>query len=142
MRIPLPPLASVQLLLVGLFVGIAGGCTRSSADDAEGRPLPRPASLERRVTVPATAAPSHGGGWPAWRGPTGDGISGETDWSSDWPADGPKKRWMAQVGVGFSAVSVANGRAYTAGHAATEHDGEKETAGEALVSVQANRQQP
>ncbi len=132
MRIPLPPATRAHLLLVGLLGGMAGGCTQSSADEATDKPLPRPASIDRRLTVP-TAAASHGGDWPAWRGPRGDAISAETDWSNDWPADGPKKLWTAKVGVGFSAVSVANGRAYTAGHAATEHEGDKETAGDDTV---------
>jgi outer membrane protein assembly factor BamB len=133
MRIPLPPPTCLKLLLVGLLGGMAGGCTQSSADDAAGQPVPRPASIERQVTVAAATAASHRGDWPAWRGPTGDAVSGETDWSNDWPGDGPKKLWTAQVGVGFSAVSVANGRAYTTGHAATEHEGDKETAGDDTV---------
>lgn len=53
--------------------------------------------------------------WPQWRGPNRDGISKESAWSSDWPQSGPKRLWEASLGTGFSAVSVADGHAYTMG---------------------------
>lgn len=56
------------------------------------------------------------GDWPRWRGPNLDGISTETGWSTDWPDDGPRQLWKANVGTGMSAVSVARGRAYTLGN--------------------------
>lgn len=55
--------------------------------------------------------------WPQWRGPNGDGISVEADWSSTWPEDGPKKLWQKSIGVGYSSVTVSNGRLYTMGNA-------------------------
>lgn len=54
--------------------------------------------------------------WPQWRGPNRDGISRETGWRADWPAEGPKKIWEADIGVGFSSMSVANGRLFTMGN--------------------------
>ena len=60
--------------------------------------------------------------WHRWRGPELDGISREKGWSITWPAEGPKRLWKASVGIGFSSVSVANGRAYTMGNA-----GDKDT---------------
>jgi len=33
-----------------------------------------------------------------------------------WPKEGPKQLWKANVGFGFSAVSVANGRLFTMGN--------------------------
>ncbi len=53
--------------------------------------------------------------WPHWRGPDYDGISKEADFN---PAalNIPKILWKAQVGIGYSAVSVADGRAYTMGN--------------------------
>lgn len=56
--------------------------------------------------------------WPNWRGPDHNGVSQESGWSSQWPADGPKQLWKASVGTGFSSISVANGRAYTMGNQA------------------------
>ncbi len=55
--------------------------------------------------------------WPIYRGPNHDGISKETGWTSKWPASGPKRLWSAKVGIGFSSISVADGRAYTMGNA-------------------------
>jgi outer membrane protein assembly factor BamB len=54
--------------------------------------------------------------WPEYRGSRRDGISRETNWSSQWPADGPKQLWKASVGVGFSSVSVVGDRLFTMGH--------------------------
>ena len=54
--------------------------------------------------------------WYRWRGPELNGISKETAWSAAWPDAGPKKMWKASVGIGFSSISIANGRAYTMGN--------------------------
>jgi len=54
--------------------------------------------------------------WYRWRGPDLNGISKETGWSANWPAGGPKQLWKASVGIGFSSVSVSQGRVYTLGY--------------------------
>ena len=54
--------------------------------------------------------------WHRWRGPDLNGISQETGWSTTWPAAGPRQLWRAQVGVGFTSITVADGRAYTMGN--------------------------
>jgi outer membrane protein assembly factor BamB len=54
--------------------------------------------------------------WPHWRGPTHDGVSRETDWTTDWGSEGPKQVWKTNVGTGFSSFAVADGLLYTAGH--------------------------
>lgn len=54
--------------------------------------------------------------WPQRRGPTNDGISSETNWIHTWSGDGPRQLWKSDVGIGFSAVTVADGRAYTLGN--------------------------
>ena len=56
--------------------------------------------------------------WPQWRGPNRDGISTEKNWSSQWPATGPQQLWKTNVGLGCSAITVSQGRAYTLGNAA------------------------
>lgn len=53
--------------------------------------------------------------WPHWRGPNLDGISTETDWDPLALKD-LKIAWQAEIGIGFSSVSVANGRAYVTGN--------------------------
>ena len=69
------------------------------------------------VCLAGAKAPGPAAAWPHWRGPDRNGISRETGWRTDWPKDGPKKLWQARVGVGFSSISVRDGRVYTMGHA-------------------------
>ncbi len=54
--------------------------------------------------------------WPQWRGPNRDGISREKNWFARWPDQGPRQIWKANVGVGFSSMSVSKGRLYTMGN--------------------------
>lgn len=54
--------------------------------------------------------------WPMWMGPKLDGISQEADWSVDWPEGGLPKVWTAEIGVGFSSVSIVGSLLYTMGH--------------------------
>lgn len=101
------------------------GCSKSAADDGANRPV---AASATKVSASGGAetvssAPSD---WPCWRGSNGDAISTETDWTWKWPADGPKKLWTAPVGIGFSAISIADGRAYTMGHKPNEPDDERQ----------------
>ena len=56
--------------------------------------------------------------WPQWRGPNRDGISKETGWLANWPAEGPKKLWEGSVGIGYSCFSVSHGHLYTMGNVA------------------------
>ncbi len=53
--------------------------------------------------------------WPHWRGPNLDGISTETDWNPQALND-LNIVWEAEIGIGFSSVSVAGGRAYVMGN--------------------------
>ena len=66
-----------------------------------------------------TQSPVGAGGvdWYRWRGPDLNGISKETGWNAQWPAEGPKQLWKASVGTGFSSFSVSDGRVYTMGNA-------------------------
>lgn len=67
------------------------------------------------VVVFAMTLAAYGADWPHWRGNDYDGISKEADFN---PAalNAPKILWKAEVGIGYSAVSVADGRAYTMGN--------------------------
>ena len=60
---------------------------------------------------------AHAEDWPHWRGPQRNGVSAEKGWLDVWPATGPATAWKAKVGLGFSGFVVAQGRAYTMGHA-------------------------
>ena len=54
--------------------------------------------------------------WPQWRGPNRDAKSAETGLLKEWPEAGPKVIWRIEnVGVGYSSVSVSDGKIYTMG---------------------------
>jgi len=57
-----------------------------------------------------------GADWPNYRGPDYNGITSETNWTSTWPEAGPKKLWKKSLGIGFSSITVADGRVYTTGN--------------------------
>ncbi len=59
---------------------------------------------------------SVGEDWPRWRGPSGHGVSTETDWNSDWGDKGVPVLWKKNIGVGYSTVSVVGNRLYTLGY--------------------------
>ena len=68
------------------------------------------------------------GDWPSWLGPEGTGVSTESGWKNNLE----EQAWKAKVGVGFSTVSVAGGRAYTMGH-----DGRKSGGKETVYCLEA-----
>jgi len=54
--------------------------------------------------------------WPQWRGPNRDDVSKETGLLKQWPAEGPKKVWMSDVGgLGYAGFSVVKGKLFTMG---------------------------
>jgi outer membrane protein assembly factor BamB len=50
--------------------------------------------------------------WPQWLGPQRDGVWRETGILKDFPADGPKIRWRAPLGAGYTGPAVVGGRVY------------------------------
>ncbi|MCA9054285.1 MAG: PQQ-binding-like beta-propeller repeat protein [Planctomycetaceae bacterium] len=74
------------------------------------------AALVFAIGLGVTASPA--ADWPHWRGPNADGIAPVSELQFNWPDEGPRILWTAQVGTGFSAVSIAAGRAYTLGNTA------------------------
>jgi len=77
-------------LALGLFLGFAG--------------------------LPAAFAGEREGDWPQWRGPDRSGVSTDTNLLDEWPESGPPIAWKAEnIGLGFSTVSVADGRVLTMG---------------------------
>lgn len=62
------------------------------------------ADVKQPTESPKTAA------WPQWRGQKRDGVSDETGWRKDWPAEGPKQLWKKNVGVGVGSCVAAGGR--------------------------------
>ena len=69
------------------------------------------------AALAGASPPSSAEDWPHWRGPARTGLSTESGWLDQWPPEGPKVAWRAKVGLGFSSFAVAQGRAFTMGHA-------------------------
>src|SRR5947209_6289496 len=69
--------------------------------------------IAERVTydAPAAGAFTAAEDWPRWRGPRGDGISREA-LPDAFPAGGPKRLWVADVGIGYASPVAAGGRVY------------------------------
>ncbi|MBT5910899.1 MAG: PQQ-like beta-propeller repeat protein [Opitutae bacterium] len=68
------------------------------------------------------------GDWPIWLGPDGTGVSTESNWKNNLE----EQAWKTKVGLGFSTVSVADGRLYTMGH-----DGRKSGGNETVYCLDA-----
>ncbi len=83
-------------------------------------------ALTAAIGVLVLAAPAHAADWPQFRGPNHDGTSAEEGWLDQWPADGPKILWKANLGQGFSGVAISGGRLFTMGHLKPKAGGAKE----------------
>ncbi len=59
---------------------------------------------------------AEGGWWPEFHGPGRTNISSDTGLMKEWPEGGPPLLWRFHgCGRGYSGVSIAEGRIYTAG---------------------------
>jgi outer membrane protein assembly factor BamB len=56
------------------------------------------------------------GDWVKWRGPNGDGVLDDSEWSPQALAGNLKVVWQTQLGLGYSAVAVQGNRLYTMGN--------------------------
>lgn len=74
----------------------------------------------------------HAADWPRFRGTEGTGVSSETGWLGAWPGGQPRQLWKAQVGNGFSSVTLSGGRLFTLGH-----NGLKDGGVDSVVAVDA-----
>src|SRR6267378_5850604 len=71
---------------------------------AEGLQLLRSAIL---ILIAACAAAED---WPQFLGPTRNGVYPAADLAAKWPPSGPAVVWKKEVGQGFSAPAIAQGR--------------------------------
>jgi outer membrane protein assembly factor BamB len=62
--------------------------------------------------APGTPAGRPGSDWPRFLGPTGDGVSTEKGILTNWPKDGLRLVWEADLGQGYCPPTVADNRVY------------------------------
>ena len=68
------------------------------------------------LMLPVVLLANDGGNWPCFHGPGRDSISSETGLMQTWPEAGPKLLWTTSgIGHGYSSVSIAADRIFTAG---------------------------
>ena len=77
-------------------------------------PRPRPARPFALALLALTSAltSARADDWPQWLGPKRDGVWRESGILAKFPPGGPKVRWRAPVGQGYSGPAVAGGRVY------------------------------
>ena len=68
------------------------------------------------LNMPAAVLAADGATWPCFHGPRRDNIAIDTGLLQAWPQAGPELLWTASdIGHGYSSVSIAAGRIFTAG---------------------------
>ena len=67
------------------------------------------------VALPFLMQPLAAGDWPHWLGPNGDNVVA-ADENFDPNLNNWEIAWQKEVGLGYSSITTANGKAYTMGH--------------------------
>ena len=124
-------------------VGFTAGCSKDSAGESTVSTTPTATSSDHSVTPDDShmmpARPLNPGDWPQWRGPWGDNVAHQaSQWTYDWPAEGPKQLWKAEIGIGFSSFAVANGKVFTMGHEADPPEQGDKLANDVVWRLDAN----
>lgn len=65
------------------------------------------------VAIVFTLSTACGADWPAFRGPTGNGVVPELLALNQWPTNGLRELWKTPTPTGFSSFSVADGKVFT-----------------------------
>ncbi|XAM00182.1 PQQ-binding-like beta-propeller repeat protein [Phycisphaeraceae bacterium D3-23] len=60
-------------------------------------------------------ATAHAADWPNWLGPERDGTTSGEGFDPAFTQGGHEVAWSAELGVGFTGITIADGRAFTAG---------------------------
>lgn len=74
-------------------------------------------TLAAVVLCALAALPSRAGTTGGYRGPDGNGVYPATGLLREWPQEGPKLLWKANVGDGYAGPTVVDGTVYLSGGA-------------------------
>lgn len=88
-------------VLTILFAGISFGCS------SEPSPNVHSAAPPVQVVSPTFET---GHDWPNFLGPDRNGISADTNLLSNWPEEGPPLVWEREIGEGYGAPVIADGK--------------------------------
>lgn len=94
---------------------LALGCSQPQAKEPK-PPVKATAAAQATATAStaaaATSATPVGSDWPSFLGPTGDSKSSERGILTTWPKAGPKILWQMELGTGYGAPTVSQGRLF------------------------------
>ncbi len=91
-------------------------CRQGTSTKSTSRPSKKSKSSEKKKTEEPKENLEANSGWTQFLGPNRGNRSLETGLLNSWPDSGPKLLWTARnLGEGYSAVSLANGKVYTMG---------------------------
>lgn len=93
-----------SVLLVGL------GCISAAAPENATSPTPEETAQSGAWERAKPARP--GADWPRFLGPNDDGSSPETGILTKWPADGLRKVWETELGIGFAPPAIVDGKLF------------------------------
>ena len=95
---------------------------RASFDPLLCKPIYYAAPATAATNEPGDGAASRATDWPSFRGPNLDGIAhNESGLLRSWPTKGPRKLWQVQLGEGYAAPAVCNGRVYLLDYDPPDH---------------------
>lgn len=109
-----PPTAPAPGALPSPGPGPAPGTMRPGGPAGPASPSGAPPTARPGGTVTTGAAASNVPGfWPWFRGPNRDNISPENvRLARSWPSGGPRVLWSRDLGEGYAAPAIRNGRLY------------------------------
>ena len=67
------------------------------------------------LLLPRGVQAQQGADWQRWGGPNANQVSTESDWETDWTRFPPRQVWKAEIGVGFSGITLFGDKLFTAG---------------------------
>lgn len=110
-----------KLIDLAAVLALLAGCSARSDLAREPEPAAGPAqqavAAEYGPSRKAASGASEAAAWPRFHGPKGDNRSADAGLLQRWPEKGPRLVWSAEgIGYGYSGVSIAGGRVYTAGN--------------------------
>lgn len=73
-----------------------------------------------KPSAKTSSLPAGPGDWPQWRGPERTGLSRETGFLKQWPANGPSQSWsISNLGEGYGSMAIKGDRIYVQGTTAS-----------------------